>query len=77
MNILSNWKSTVNGILAFLITTGTILLASGNSLISPKVTIYITLGLALARGYVGMLEKDADKVTSTDVAKATALAVKP
>lgn len=67
---LTHWKSTANGALAFFITTGTILIASGSTLISPHLVVWITLGLAVARGWVGMLEKDADKVTTADVVKA-------
>ena len=59
-SFLVNWKSSINGILAFLITTGTVLLATGNALFSAHITLYITIGLALCRAYVGLIEKDAD-----------------
>jgi hypothetical protein len=75
--LLASWKSTLAGVLSFLTTTGVVLLATGNSVFSPKVTTWMTIGLALARAYMGLIQKDADKVTTTDVAKATALATKP
>lgn len=75
--ILASWKSTLAGILSFLTTTGVVLLATGNSVFSPKVTTWMTIGLALARAYMALITKDADKITSTDVAKATAVATKP
>jgi hypothetical protein len=67
-NYIVSWKSSVNGILAFLITTGTVLLATGNSLFSPHITLYLTIGLALCRAYVGLIQADADKVLSTQTA---------
>ena len=72
--LFTHWKSTVNGILAFLITTGVVLLATGNALLSPKVTTYLTIGLALARAYVGLISKDASALTATDIATQTAAA---
>ena len=38
------------------------LLATGTSFLSPKVTTYITIGLALARAYMALITTDADKV---------------
>ena len=67
-NFIVSWKSSVNGILAFLITTGTVLLATGNSLFSPHITLYLTIGLALCRAYVGLIQADADKALSTQTA---------
>lgn len=75
--ILTNWKSTLSGILSFLTTTGVVLLATGNSILNSKATTIVTIALALARAYMGLISKDPDKITSTDVAKATAIATKP
>jgi hypothetical protein len=77
INFPSISKSTLQGVLSFLTTTGLILLAAptttGNTMIlSPKVVQWITLGLALARGYTGMITKDAETITSADVTKANA-----
>ncbi len=63
--ILASWKSSVAGILSFLTTTGVVLLATGTSFLSPKVTSFITIGLALARAYMGLIQADADKVLAT------------
>lgn len=73
--ILASWKSTLAGVLSFLTTTGVVLLATGNSILSPKVTVGITIGLALARAYMGLIEKDATALTSVDIAKQTQAAV--
>lgn len=60
--ILSSWKSSLTGLLSFLTTTGLILLASGSNILNPTATKYVTLGLALARGYMALISKDPDKV---------------
>lgn len=74
INLPSISKSTITGVLSFLTTTGLILLATpttGNMmLLSPRVVQWVTLGLALARGYTGLITKDAEKVTSADITKA-------
>lgn len=72
--IITHWKSTANGVLALLITTGVVLLATGSTVLSPKATTYITIGLAVARAYVGLISKDASALTSADIAKQTAVA---
>lgn len=69
--ILSSWKSTVSGILSFLTTTGVVLLATGTSFLSSKATTIITIGLALARAYMGLISQDADKVIVTTPADPT------
>jgi hypothetical protein len=69
---LTHWKTTVNGILAFLITTltvfsgflGTIdVTSSGPSVssihVSTWVSVGVTLALALCRAWVGLLQQDA------------------
>ena len=66
-SLMLNWKSTANGILAFFITSLTIIASflgasnvnSGNGFhVSTKVTIAVTIALALCRAWVGLLEKD-------------------
>lgn len=63
-----NWKSTVAGVLSFLITTlTTVTVFLGANVVmnpnSPKIYLYVTLGLnlalALCRAWVGLLTKDA------------------
>lgn len=65
--ILKNWKTTVNGILAFLIATlGTVsafLIAQATTLPAQShklmwVSIAVNLGLALCRAWVGLLQTD-------------------
>src|ERR1700691_4063958 len=53
--IFTHWKSTANGVLALFITTGLVLLATGSTLLSPKMTVYITIGLAVARAWTGLI----------------------
>jgi len=72
--IFTHWKSTANGLLAAFITGGVILVATPNPIVTPKVATYITLGLALARAYVGMISKDASSLTAADISKQTAVA---
>ena len=72
--IMAHWKSTANGLLGLAITTGVVLLATGSTLLTPKMTMYITLGLALARGYVLVISKDASAITQADISKQTAVA---
>lgn len=70
---MTNWKTTVNGILAFLITTLTTLLAfqvpsammnpaSSHKLLIATVVANILLGLC--RAWVGLLQKDSDKLVT-------------
>jgi hypothetical protein len=72
--VMTHWKSTANGVLALGITVGLALLATGSTLLTPKVTTYITLGLAVARAITGALSKDASALTSADIVKQTAVA---
>ena len=70
-SLLANWKTTLNGILAFLITTLTVLsgyfgssdINNGGSSVSSIhvhtwVTVSITIALALCRAWIGLLQKD-------------------
>ncbi len=65
-NFLSSWKSTVTGLLSFLVATGTVILAytaavPGNATMA-KITTGITIGLALCRAWMGLIQQDADSV---------------
>jgi len=71
--IFTHWKSTANGVLALFITTGLVLLATGSTLLSPKMTVYITIGLAVARAWTGLISKDASALTAADISKQTAV----
>lgn len=78
--ISTHWKTAANGVLAFLIASGTVIVAFTATVPgaeTAKITTGVTLGLALCRAWVGLLEKDADKITSTDVAISTAKQEKP
>jgi hypothetical protein len=77
---MKSWKSTASGILSFVMATaGTLTaFAAAQVAVNPaqsKVYAYITAGCTLASGlakaWIGLLTKDADTVTATDVAKAT------
>jgi hypothetical protein len=62
--VTTHWKSSANGILAFLIATGTVIVAFTATVPgaeTAKITTGVTLGLALCRAWVGLLQKDADK----------------
>jgi L-2-hydroxyglutarate oxidase LhgO len=72
--VLTHWKSTANGVLALGITVGLALLATGSTLLTPKMTTYITLGLAVARAITGAMSKDASALTAADIQKQTAVA---
>ena len=72
--IFTHWKSTANGVLALFITAGLALLATGSTVLSPKMVTYITIGLGVARAITGMMSKDASALTSADIAKQTAVA---
>ena len=85
---MTSWKSTVSGLLSFLISTSAVLTAfaaaqlAANPTANAKLYAYITAGCTLASGlgkaWIGLITKDADKVTSTDVAAANvAAAVQP
>ena len=58
-------KTTVNGVLALLITVGLALLASGSPLIGTTATAVITLVLAVLRAVVGFLQTDAAPTVNT------------
>ena len=58
-------KTTVNGVLALLITVGLALLASGSPLIGTTATAVITLVLAVLRAVVGFLQTDAVPTVNT------------
>jgi hypothetical protein len=72
--IMTHWKSTVNGLLALFITVGLALLATGSTVLSPKMVTYITVGLGVARAIVGFMSKDASALTQADIMKQTAVA---
>lgn len=62
---LANWKTTANGILAFLIATATTVMAftaMNTDKTNLKIAAICNIVLALCRAYVGLLQKDADKV---------------
>lgn len=66
-NLRAHWKSTVNGFLGLFITVGLALQLLNSPLISTKVNLGITLGLAVARAIIGYIQKDAGTVVA-DVA---------
>ena len=70
INMPSLSKTTAEGILSLLTTTGLALLASGSPLVGPKVTMWLTLGMAVLTAWTRLAQKDATTITSTDVAKA-------
>ena len=72
--IFTHWKSTANGVLALFITIGLALLATGNTVLSPKMVTWITVGLGVARAITGAMSKDAGALTSADISKQTAVA---
>ena len=67
---MHDWKSTAAGILSFLIATFTTITAflapymmtapAGEAALLAKVSAGCTLGVALARTYVGLITKNAD-----------------
>ena len=63
-------KTTINGILAFLIVVFGALLSSGSPLIGPKPTLIITLLLGVLRAVVGFLQHDAPPNPTPPVAPA-------
>ena len=80
---LTSWKSNVSGILSFVIATCAVLtaFAAAQLAVNPSqsklwaaITAGCTLAAGLAKAWIGLLTKDADTVTSADVAKATQLA---
>jgi hypothetical protein len=60
----SHWKTTANGILGFFIATGAVLTAVPSSFINPKISAGLTVSLALARAWVGILQQDAGTTTA-------------
>ena len=72
--VLTHWKSTANGVLALFITIGVTMMATNSPLLTPRVTLWITMGLAVARAVVGLLSKDAGALTQADISKQTAVA---
>ena len=57
---LAHWKTSAQGILSLLVVIGLSLLGSGSPLISYKVTLWITLGLGVAKAVLGFLQNDAN-----------------
>lgn len=82
---MSSWKSTVSGILSFIMATAGVLtsFAAAQLVADPakgKVWVSITAGCTLAsalgKSWIGLISKDAETITSSDVAKANVEAVK-
>lgn len=75
--ISTHWKTAANGVLAFLIATGTVIVAFTATIPgaeTAKITTGVTLGLALCRAWVGLLEKDSDKLTAANIQAQTVAA---
>jgi hypothetical protein len=79
----TSWKSTVSGILSFVMATAGVLtsFAAAQMIADPSrsktwiiITIGCTLASALGKAWIGLLTTDADKITDKDVAKATGVA---
>jgi len=73
-------KTTISGILSFVIATATTLTAflAAQAVANPsqtklyaEITAGCTLAAALGKVYLGLISKDADQVTQTDVSAAT------
>jgi hypothetical protein len=63
--LIANWKTTTNGFLAFLIATATVVMAftsQNPDKTNLKISSACAIVLALCRAYVGLIQKDADKV---------------
>jgi hypothetical protein len=60
--IVTGWKTTANGLLALGITIILALQASGAAVMSTKTAAYLSIGLAVCRAMVGLIEQDAGKV---------------
>lgn len=80
---MTSWKSTVSGILSFVMATTGVLtaFAAAQAVANPaqsKLYLGIVTGCTLASGlgkaWIGLLSKDADKITSPDIIKANAAA---
>lgn len=68
---LKNWKTTVQGILSGVVTLGVYFTALPTGVIPQKTAGYITIGTGAAKVLLGLFEKDADNITSSDVEAAT------
>jgi hypothetical protein len=81
---MTNWKSTVSGILSFIMATAGVLTAfaaaqlAANPTQNAKLYAYITGACTLASGlgkaWIGLLTTDADKLTNQDIANQTSKA---
>ena len=72
--VFTHWKSTAKGLLVFASATGLALQKLDPSLLGPKVTAGVSLGLGLCYAWLGMISKDASALTSSDISKQTAVA---
>lgn len=68
---MASWKSTVSGILTATLATSAAFLAPPlNTLASPKVILWLGAFQIVGKIWIALLTKDAESVTSADVAKA-------
>lgn len=83
---MTSWKSTVSGVLSFVVATTATLtaFAAAQAAANPaqsKTYAYIIAGCTLASGlgkaWIGLISKDADTVTFCDVVKADAKTATP
>src|SRR5271170_5933298 len=72
-NILLHWKSTVSGILTVTLSTTTALLALPQiqSLVSPKVLLWLGAGQVVGKVWVSLIQQDAGVVVATTPANPT------
>jgi hypothetical protein len=59
-----NWKSTVSGLLSFVIATGAVITAIPNHIVSSKVSGIATIAVGLAKAWVGLIATDAGVVAA-------------
>jgi len=57
--LFKNWKTTANGFLSLFITTGITLQVLNSPLFGPKFNMGLVVAMAVARAWVGLLQKDA------------------
>lgn len=58
VNALVNWKSSLSGLLTFVIATGVYFSAVPSGVMSQKHVLIITLITGLAKVYLGLIQKD-------------------
>lgn len=65
-NILTHWKSTVSGLLtATLATSAALLTPPLNTLIPPKVVLYLGAAQIIGKVWIGLISQDAGTVMAT------------